>query len=167
MKRGHLSPLLLRIMEFKEQVISLLNQAFEKRPDLFLIDFSIGSDSHIEVVIDGDSGVTVEDCVEVSRAVEHNLDREVHDFSLSVQSAGATAPLTLARQFPKHIGRNLKVTVQNNSFEGELIEANPSQITLQWSERIPKEVGKGKQTVIRKEIIQLSDINKAHVVLTF
>ncbi len=67
-------------MEFKEQVLTLLNQAFEKRPDLFLIDFSMDAKSHIEIIIDGDKGVSINDCVEISRAIEHQLDREVHDF---------------------------------------------------------------------------------------
>jgi ribosome maturation factor RimP len=53
--------------------------------------------------------VRVQDCIEVSRAVEHNLDRESWDFSIEVLSAGVTEPLIMARQYKKNIGRWLKV----------------------------------------------------------
>ena len=62
---------------------------------MFLIEFSINAENHIKIVIDGDNGVLVEDCMFISRAIEHNLDREEHDFSLEVMSAGATAPLSI------------------------------------------------------------------------
>jgi ribosome maturation factor RimP len=167
MKGGQLSPLLLGSMELKEQVLTLLKQAFEKRNDLFLIDFSIDEKRHIEVIIDGDKGVSIGDCVEVSRTIEHQIDREIHDFSLSVQSAGATAPLKMVRQYPQHIGRTIKVKLGESEVKGKLIEISDEEITLEWSERVPKEIGKGKQTVIRKETIAYNIIDQAHIVLTF
>ena len=91
---------------FKDTVAELLKQSLQKRSDLFLIDFEILDGNKIRIVIDGDSGVLVEDCMYVSRAIEHNLDREEQDFSLEVSSAGATTPLKDKRQFKKHIGRN-------------------------------------------------------------
>jgi ribosome maturation factor RimP len=154
-------------MKLKEQVLTLLNQAFEKRQDLFLIDFSMDAKSHIEIIIDGDKGVSINDCVEISRAIEHQLDREVHDFSLSVQSSGATAPLKLARQYPQHKGRTLKVKSEGSELKGKLIEVTDKEITIEWSERVPKEVGKGKQTVVRKETIAFNTIDQAQIVLTF
>jgi len=72
----------------KETVENLLASALEERNDLFIIDLSISEDNSIKVVIDGDHGVSVEDCVFISRAIEHNLDREQEDFSLEVTSAG-------------------------------------------------------------------------------
>ena len=66
-------------------------------------------DNQIKVIIDGDNGVLVEDCMFVSRAIEHNLDREEEDFSLEVASAGAASPLTHTRQYIKNIGRTLEV----------------------------------------------------------
>ena len=66
----------------KAQVETLLNDALAQRTDLFLIHWDIGVDNHIKIVIDGDQGVRVQDCIEVSRAVEHNLDRESWDFSI-------------------------------------------------------------------------------------
>ena len=61
---------------FEEQVEELLERAFEERSDLFLIEKTITPDHQVKIVIDGDQGVTVDDCIYVSRAIEHNLDRE-------------------------------------------------------------------------------------------
>ncbi len=84
---------------FRAKVKDLLDDCLNQRPDLFLIDFDIMGDNQIKIIIDGDDGVLVEDCMLVSRAIEHNLDREVEDFSLEVASAGATSSLTHTRQY--------------------------------------------------------------------
>ncbi|MBN2867701.1 MAG: ribosome assembly cofactor RimP, partial [Flavobacteriaceae bacterium] len=71
---------------FTDTVKNLLNTALEERQDLFLIDFKMSNDNAIKITIDGDKGVTVEDCIFISRAIEHNIDREEYDFSLDVMS---------------------------------------------------------------------------------
>lgn len=153
---------------FKEKVVSLLESCFENRSDLFLISLEILDDYTVRVIIDGDSGVTVEDCVFVSRAVEHNLDREIHDFALEVSSAGATSDLIHKRQYAKNIGRTLLVqTKSNNTVEAELLEVNDEAISLEWKTKEPKPVGKGKIVVVKKAEINYSDIEKANVVLKF
>jgi len=120
---GTKSPLFLYQKMFKDTVKDLLEKGLEERDDLFLVDFSIASDNTIKIIIDGDQGVAVEDCMFISRAVEHNLDREEQDFSLEVASAGATAPLLNKRQYFKNLGRTLEVKTQSDNIEGKLIQA--------------------------------------------
>lgn len=152
---------------FKERVTSLLNQALEENPSLFLIDFTIGGDNTIRVILDGDEGINLQDCMNVSRAIEHNLDREEEDFSLEVTSAGATSPLELPRQYKKNIGRKLMVRTEGEELEGNLTHATEDSITLEWKVREPKPVGKGKVTVQKKRDIAFSDINEAKVIIKF
>ncbi len=151
----------------KDKVTELLNQALEENQSLFLIDFKMSSDNKIKVTLDGDNGVTLKDCMAVSRAIEHNLDREEHDFALEVESAGATTPLVMPRQYKKNIGRILEVRSQDSNFEGKLTAATEDSITLEWKAREPKPVGKGKVTVQKKQEIAISDIQEAKVVLKF
>lgn len=152
----------------REIVEELLGNALEKNKSLFLIDLNISPENQICVILDGDKGVTVEDCVEVSREIEHNLDREEFDFSLQVMSAGVSEPLTLPRQYTKNLGRNLKIkTTTGEKLEGELIAANTESCTLTWSEREPKPVGKGKVTVKKEAILPYTDIMEAKVMITF
>lgn len=151
----------------KEKVESLLGKALEEHPSLFLIDFTMGGDNAIRVVLDGDKGVSLQDCMAISRAIEHNLDREEEDFSLEVTSAGATSPLQLPRQYKKNIGRKLKVRTNSEELEGTLTQTTENSITLEWKAREPKPVGKGKVTVQKKQEIEFSDIKEAKVVLKF
>ncbi|MCT4628986.1 ribosome assembly cofactor RimP [Winogradskyella sp.] len=153
---------------FKDTVKDLLDSALDERKDLFLIDFEILSDNTIRIIIDGDNGVLVEDCIFVSRAIEHNLDREEQDFSLEVASCGAASPLQLPRQYTKHVGRHLEVkTVEGETLEGQLVEANEESVMLKWKAREPKPVGKGKVTVTKEATIAYSDIKEAKVKIKF
>ena len=151
----------------KEQVKALLDKVLEENPELFLIDFSLSPTNQIKVVIDGDRGVTLEDCMTVSRAIEHNLDRETIDFSLEVTSPGATEPLTMPRQYGKNIGRKLEVKTADSTIEGKLVSATAEEITLEWKAREPKPIGKGKTTVVKSQAVPFSEIVKANVVLKF
>ncbi|NNE32595.1 MAG: ribosome assembly cofactor RimP [Winogradskyella sp.] len=153
---------------FKKTVEDLLQKALEERQDLFLIDFSVSNDNAIKIIIDGDNGVLVEDCMFISRAIEHNIDREEHDFSLEVLSSGAATPLVLPRQYKKHIGRNLEVkTGDNQSFEGELSGVDEKGIVLKWKTREPKPVGKGKVTVTKEANVAFENIKEAKVKIKF
>ena len=151
----------------EQRVEALLEAALEKRPDLFAISMNVGADQGIRIVLDGDSGVNLQDCMDISRAVEHQLDREAHDFSLEVSSAGATTPLIMPRQYRKNKGRTLKVRTSESEFEGTLDQVGDTSITLSWKAREPKPVGKGKHTVRKEVVIPFSEIEQAKVVLKF
>ncbi len=153
----------------KESTVqALIDNGLEERKDLFLIDLKIAPDNKISVIIDGDKGVTVEDCMFISRAIEHNLDREEDDFSLEVTSSGATSPLTEKRQYQKNIGRTLQVkSKEHKKIEATLTEVDDEHITLDWKSREPKPVGKGKITVDRQAKIAYDDILEAKVIIKF
>ena len=152
---------------FKQKVNDLLVEALAEKSNLFLIDFVVGPMNRIEVTIDGDNGVTVDDCIDLSRAIEHNLDRDEEDFSLQVMSAGVTEGLVHKRQYAKNIGRTLNVTTREQKMEGELVAATNNDFTLEWKAREPKPVGKGKVTVNKKAVIVFDDVVKANVVVKF
>ena len=151
----------------REKVEKLLQEAFEENKSLFLIDLKVDNNNHISVVIDGDEGVSVNDCIAVSRKIEHNLDREEEDFSLDVASAGVSQPLSLPRQYNKNIGRKLSVTAGGETIEGELTQVKDGKITLQWKAREPKPVGKGKVTVEKEAVLPFEEIDEAKVIITF
>jgi len=162
-----LSPLLLLMVMLKTQVEELLAKALKENKKLFLVNFSITPDNTIKIVLDGDEGVNLKDCMAVSRAIEHNLDRDEYDFSLEVTSSGAAEPIVMARQYPKNIGRKLVVKTATENYEGDLTEATENTITLEWKEREPKPVGKGKVTVQKRKKIAISEIDEAKVKLKF
>ena len=152
---------------FKTTVKDLLENALIERTDLFLLDMSIIDDNKVKIVIDGDRGVSVEDCMFISRAIEHNLDREEIDFALEVASAGATSPIVNKRQYSKNIGRNLEVKTTSGKIEAILKGVSDEGISLEWKVREPKPIGKGKVTVKKEAVIAYSDIVEAKVMIKF
>ncbi len=160
-------PLFIKIMAFKDKVNDLLTEALLDKPSIFLIDFTINDSFKISVNLDGDNGVALQDCIDVSRAIENNLDREEQDFSLEVASVGVGSPLKLVRQYKKNVGRTLIVKLGTQTIEAELVEANDNFIILSWEAREPKKVGKGKETVQKTQEIPYADIKEAIVTVTF
>lgn len=154
-------------MTFREKVLNLLDDAIASNPSLFLIDLKITDAFKIIVAIDGDNGVTLQDCIDISRAVENNLDREEQDFSLEVASAGVSEPLSNIRQYKKNVGRTLKVKTITETIEGKLTAVDDEKITLEWEAREPKKIGKGKETVQKKQEVLFADIKESIVIIIF
>ncbi len=154
-------------MTFREKVIELLQAGLDEKPSIFLIDLTITDAFKVIVTIDGDNGVTLQDCIDVSRSIEHNLDREEQDFSLEVASAGVSSPLKHLRQYKKNIGRTLIVKLATETIEAKLLEATDDKIVLTWEAREPKKIGKGKETVQKQQEIPYTDIKEAIVTVNF
>jgi ribosome maturation factor RimP len=152
----------------KSKIIDLVDQALKENPALFLIDLKFLPDNKIYVEVDGDNGIALNECIRISRAVEHNLDREEDDFSLEVTSPDIANPLKVKRQYLKNVNRILQVKLTNNSnLEGTLKNVSKDSIELEWKAREPKPVGKGKITVVKKAIIPFVDILEAKVKVIF
>ena len=154
-------------MAFKEKVYDLLMEALADKPSVFLIDLTITDNFKIIITLDDDKGVVLQDCIDISRAVESNLDREEQDFSLEVASVGVGSPLKMVRQYKKNVGRTLIVKLATETIEAELVEANDNFIILSWKAREPKKVGKGKETVQKIKEIPYTEIKEAIVTVTF
>ncbi|WP_396171742.1 ribosome assembly cofactor RimP [Flavobacterium sp.] len=154
-------------MTFKDKVNGLLTEGLKDRPAVFLIDLAITDSFKIIVTLDGDNGVALQDCIDISRAIENNLDREEQDFSLEVASVGVGSPLKMVRQYKKNVGRTLIVKLATETIEAELVEANDNFIILSWKAREPKKVGKGKETVQKRQEIPYTEIKEAIVTVTF
>jgi ribosome maturation factor RimP len=166
--REAMLPSFYKIMTFKEKVLHLLNEGLEQMPSLFLIDLTITDANKIIVTLDGDKGVLLQDCIDVSRSIDQNLDREEEDFSLEVASVGVGSPLKMVRQYKKNVGRMLIVKLKEGiTIEAKLDSATEDNIVLTWEAREPKQVGKGKETVQKRKEIPYSEIKEAIVTIIF
>ena len=154
-------------MTFKEKVNGLLVEGLLEKPSVFLIDLKITDSFKIIVTLDGDNGVALQDCIDISRVIENNLDREEQDFSLEVASVGVGSPLKMVRQYKKNVGRTLIVKLATETIEAELVEANDNFIILSWKAREAKKLGKGKETVQKRQEIPYTEIKEAIVTVTF
>jgi ribosome maturation factor RimP len=136
--------------------------------DGFIVELSISNSNDIRLTIDSLKGVTVEDCVSVSRNIEHNLDRDQEDFSLEVSSAGLDQPLKHVQQYTKNIGRKVKVThMDGKRVEGTLTQVNSSHISILTKEKERIEGRKAKRWVETKTDIPFADIKETRVIISF
>ena len=147
--------LLLMIDKFK--VLDIVKDVLEGS-DKYLINMKITPDNRIFVDIDGDNGINIDDCIEVSRAIESQLDRDEEDFELNVSSAGADSPLKMPRQYRRHVGRELNVTpFDGEQVEGTLMEADDQHFVI-------KIKGKKKESA-REVSFTYEDVKTAKVVV--
>jgi len=136
---------------------------------LFIVDISISSSMVINLEIDKENGnVAIDDCVSVSRNVEHNLDREEIDFELHVSSAGLDKPLRVLPQFQKNVGREVAMVMLDGTKKtGVLLEATSDQLVVETTRSEKPEGKKKKETIVEKETIPMTEIKETKIVISF
>jgi len=135
--------------------------------DRFVVGIVISTDNAIKVFIDGDSGVTIKNCVEVSRYIESSLDREDEDFELSVSSSGVDHPFVLLRQYLNNIEKAVSV-IKNDGVKIKGILKNANDDTIDLLEEIKYKNKKNKSTTYGEVItIPMGDIKETKRVITF
>ncbi len=150
----------------KKKIGKLVNTVTDGS-SLFVVEIKIGSDNNISVIIDGDQGVTISQCVDVSRAVEGNLDREIEDFELSVSSYGIDQPILMLRQYQKYIDKPIQLHLNDDTVKrGVLVSATPSTLILK--EEIVKKNRKSRKMLIGEPIeITMDNIKLAKGLIVF
>jgi len=151
----------------KKEYISRLADECLSGSDRFVVGINISIENRIMVFIDGDNGVTISDCIELSRYIENTLDREKEDFELNVSSAGVDQPFVFLRQYINNINNKVQVlTVDGKIITGILKNANKDEIEL--LEEIKLKNKKIKKTKTGEVItIPMSDINTTKRKITF
>lgn len=153
-------------MDLQKKIKSLLEEILKKNSSLFLIDIQISNTNNIRIILDGDNGVSLKDCVNVSREIEFQLDRNEVDFSLEVTSFGVGTPLKDKRQYYNNIGRKLEVELSDKKFfQGTLVSVDEKSFLLNWKQREQKLVGKGKVTVKKEKKMFYDNIVNAKVLI--
>jgi len=88
----------------------LVNKILEPT-DFFLVEASVKPGNRIVVYVDKLEGISIDECAEISRLVESNLDREVEDFELEISSPGLTQPFKVKQQYFKNIGKDIEIVL--------------------------------------------------------
>ncbi len=109
--------------------------------DIFLVEVLQAGDRKYRVVVDSDSGLTIDQCAEISRYLEFYLDSEdwiPDNYELEVSSPGLEQPLKLFRQYKKNVGREVEVTLLDGKVNrGRLIFVSKDQLILESREPGP------------------------------
>lgn len=153
-------------MSAERRIRELVEEKIADREDLFIVSIDVINNKIVEILIDGDQGIAIDDCVKISRHVGFHLEEEeVFDnaYRLEVSSPGVDKPLKLLRQFIKNIGRNVRVLLNDGkTMEGKLLDANEENISIEY-----KKKEKGKKAEVLQETIPFSEIKETKVLISF
>ena len=159
------SPILLIIkMITKEKIQFLVEEVLVE--DQFIVDITVGLGNAISVSVDRDAGISVGECVQISRHIESSLDREVEDFSLEVSSPGLSLPFKVVRQYLKNLGREVEVvTLSGEKKKGILKSADSTGFELELA--VKEKVDGKKVEVAQSLTYNFDQIKTVKIVISF
>jgi len=153
-------------MNIEKRVKELVEEKIADKPNLFLVDVKFHSNGKLMVLVDGDNGIGIDDCVAISRHVGFHLEEEnviETAYNLEVSSPGLDTPLVLPRQYTKNIGRTLAIKMTDGTKrEGKLTGITEDAVIIE--EQI-KEKGKKAETV--ESVIPINKITETKVLISF
>ncbi|MEJ2614917.1 MAG: hypothetical protein P8Z35_08165 [Ignavibacteriaceae bacterium] len=147
---------------FDEKIKVAVNSIVE-RNGFFLIDFVLrGNEKNrvIEIFIDGEKNISAEDCANISREINTEIETQnliESNYRLDVSSPGIDRPLLYLKQYPKHVNRKFDISYnlnnENRKLTGKLIDVSGEDLTF---------LSDNKQI-----IINFNNIKKAKVLASF
>jgi ribosome maturation factor RimP len=155
----------------KKLVRELAEERIAERDKLlYIVEITIGGGNQILIELDREEGfVKIDDCISISRNVEHNLDREEEDFALEVSSAGMTKPFRVLKQYLKNVGRYVRVVGNEHgkALEGLLKSASEEGFVIETKEKRRIEGKKKKEWVIEEIPFNYNEVKETKLVISF
>jgi ribosome maturation factor RimP len=148
------------------QLDKMVAEVLKDAPEHFLVSLLIKPTNNIKLLIDGDTGITIEQCVRFNRRLVPMIDEAgifpPGEYSLEVSSPGVDEPLKLHRQYVKNVGRTVQALLTNQTtLTGVLKEVTEATITLEYTE------GKGKKAVVNQTNIPFTELHSVTVQIIF
>lgn len=143
----------------KQKLTQCVLNALEET-DCFLVDINITPANVISVEIDNATGVDIDTCVDITRKIEAEFNRDDDDYELEVGSAGLTSPFKVVQQYRKNIGNEVEtLTTDGRKLVGTLVEVAPdgSSFVIETRRKVKPEGKKRPETVIDPVKLNVAD----------
>ncbi len=148
-------------MADEEKIREYLNEKeLKEKVDFFIVDVLTGN--KIKVFVDNMQGISIQECVQISRFLDGKLNEEGVNLHMEVSSPGIDMPLKVDEQFTKTTGKQISVKFTDGTRRaGKLIGTKNKTVEIEFEEvvTIPGEKKKRKQmkveTFDRREIIEI------------
>ncbi len=151
----------------KELIHSFIEDKIAK-DYVFLVEMKVSSSNQIYIEIDSFDGVSIDYCVEISRLIESQLDRDEEDFELEVSTSSISAPFKVHNHYKKHLGKEIEIfTNENKKLTGVLIEVDENDFVLETETMQKLEGKKKKQLVVDKTTLKYDDVRSTKLVIKF
>ena len=153
-------------MQVEKRVAALVEEKIADRPELFLVEVKMLPNNKLIIHVDGDEGISIQDCVAISRHVGFHLEEEnaiEQAYNLEVSSPGVGEPLKLIRQYNKNIGRTVSIKLKEGlKKEGKLLAVTDNNLLIEESVK-----EKGKKAVTIQTDVPFNDILETSVLISF
>ncbi len=153
-------------MQVENRVRELVEEKISDRPELFLVEVRMLPNNKLIIHVDGDEGISIQDCAAISRHVGFHLEEEntiVQAYNLEVSSPGVGEPLKLKRQYIKNIGREISVKLpEGEKKEGKLLSIDETGLLIEESVK-----EKGKKAYMKETHIVFENITEVKVLISF
>ena len=155
-------------MNIEKRVTELVEEKIAEiaRPDLFLVDAKLHSNGKLIILVDGDKGVGIAECAQISRYVGFKLEEEnviETAYNLEVSSPGIDFPLASLRQYAKNIGRQLAIKMADGT-KKEVTLSGITEDSIIVEEKIKE---KGKKAEVIEAVIPINKITETKVIISF
>ncbi len=143
----------------KERIAPIAQQWLEGK-DMVLVSIKCSATNVIEVLVDSLSGIQIDKCIELSRFIESQLDREQEDFELTVSSYSVSEPFIHPIQFEKNIGRDVEVLMIESGLKikGNLTSYDGESVDIRYEKKVEVEGKKRKQLMEFVDKISLQNV---------
>ena len=159
-----MSPLLLHLNQtmIDKDAIQKEVESVLEGTDKFIVEIKVKAGNKITVLLDSDTDISIDDCIDITRHIESVYDREAEDYDLTVSSAGIDQPYKMLRQYTKNIGREVEVTFTDGTvFSGKLVAADKDKFSVYRKTKVKK-----VETEETKEVL-FSEIKHTKEVISF
>lgn len=151
-----------------KNVVKQLVDNWLEGKDYFLTDLTVSADDRIVVEIDHEEGVWIEDCVDLSRYIESQLNRDEEDYELEVGSAGIGQPFKVLHQYEIHQGECVETLLNDGrKMQGVLSQVTPDGFTLTIEEKVKPEGAKRPKLVSRDIALLFSEVRSTKYIIDF
>jgi len=156
-------------MVFNKDNITKLLDGILPANDVFIVGVQVSESAvkqKVTIIADGDNGISIDQCASISRRLGRRIEEtygEETSYTLEVTSPGADQPLIYPRQYKRHVGRKLKIILQDGTEKtGELTEVTGEGISL-----LEEKKEKGKKAIFTPVQIAYSEIAKSNIIISF
>ncbi len=170
-KEGDNPPFLLDFVKVPSEMINAeqireIAESLIEDETMFVVDVKFKPSNlrqKVTLLLDTDAGISIDECGELSRKLGKILDEKIENaYTLEVSSPGIDTPLKLARQYPRNLGKMLRVIrTDGTEVSGILESADPAGCVLQPEKK--------KKEKVKPEPVKISfdDIKEAKVLVMF
>ena len=143
--------------------IEKLVKEFIGGTELFLVAVKVSSAGKITVLADKKEGITIDECVSISRFIEKNLNRDEEDYELMVSSPGLDMPFMVKEQYIKSEGKNVEViNMEGTKFSGLLKNVTDGGFEIETEVKV-----KGQTKEIKELSFNYDQVKSTRKVVSF